>query len=393
MEYTKITLKKNEEHRIKSGHLWVFSNEIEKLDKKIPAGSIVDVYSSKNEFLGKGFFNPNTLISVRLLTSKNEEIDFNFFRNKILTAKQLRDKIYPYKKAFRLVHSESDYLPGLIIDKYNDSYSIQLNCAGLKNYFEMISEILKSDLHAKNIILRNDTPSRKLEGLEKIKRQIFGDSCEEIIDDGMFRLKVNLLEGQKTGIYLDQSENRHSIIPLCKNSEVLDCFCNDGGFSLAALSGGAMKVISVDISEESLNRYRENLSINQFDSSRTEIVNDDVFKFLKSAVEQNHKFDLVVLDPPSFTKSKKNIPQAKKGYFTINYSAFRLIKDGGFIATSSCSHHISENDFLEIILNSALKSKRKFSILKTAGASADHPVHPMMPETKYLKFVLIKITD
>lgn len=388
-----VKLKKKHEKRIKSGHLWVYSNEVERIDKTIPVGSLVDVVTSSGEYIGTGFFNPHKLITVRLLTRKEETINKEFFSKRIRKAKELRESYFIHRNSYRMVHSESDFLPGLIVDKYNDSYSIQLNSAGIENYQDVIVNILVNEYHAKNIILRNDTTARELEGLPRYKKQIYGEKHEEIISDGKLKFKVDLLEGQKTGIYLDQIENHHELIPLSKNSEVLDVFCNEGGFSIAALYGGANKVTSIDISDESLARFKENIELNGLDPSRVEIINDDAFDILKVMVKEGRKFDLINLDPPSFTKSKKNVPQAKKGYFVVNHHAFNLIKEGGYIATSSCSHHISDNEFLNLVTIAALKAKREFVIFKISGASPDHPVHPRMPETKYLKFMLIRVTN
>lgn len=388
-----VKLKKKHEKRIKSGHLWIYSNEVERIDKTIPVGSLVDVVTSSGEYIGTGFFNPHKLITVRLLTRKEETINKEFFSKRIRKAKELRESYFIHRNSYRMVHSESDFLPGLIVDKYNDSYSIQLNSAGIENYQDVIVNILVNEYHAKNIILRNDTTARELEGLPRYKKQIYGEKHEEIISDGKLKFKVDLLEGQKTGIYLDQMENHHELIPLSKNSEVLDVFCNEGGFSIAALYGGASKVTSIDISDESLARFKENIELNGLDSSRVEIINDDAFDILKVMVKEGRKFDLINLDPPSFTKSKKNVPQAKKGYFVVNHHAFNLIKEGGYIATSSCSHHISDNEFLNLVTIAALKAKREFVIFKISGASPDHPVHPRMPETKYLKFMLIRVTN
>lgn len=392
MEYPVITIKKGNERRVKAGHLWVFSNEIEKFDKTIPVGCLVEVYTSKGTFIGTGFFNPQTLVAVRILTPNKEPIDREFFARRLKRAREIRETFCKNRTAYRMVHSESDFLPGLVIDKYNDSYSIQLNSAGMENYLDIITNILLKEYNAKNIILRNDTTARELEGLPRFKKILYGENVEEIIFDGRVKMKVNLLEGQKTGIYLDQTENRHYLIDISKDAEVLDVFCNEGGFSLSALLGGARKVTSIDISEESLNRFRENIELNGFDINKVEIIKKDAFDLLKEFKKENRKYDVINLDPPSFTKTKKNVPQAKKGYYVINNHAFNMIKEGGYILTSSCSYHMSESDFQEIVLTAALKSGREYTILKYGSAAIDHPIHPRMPETKYLKFMLLKVT-
>ncbi|MCX8009722.1 MAG: class I SAM-dependent rRNA methyltransferase [Ignavibacteria bacterium] len=389
----KVILKKNEDRRIKKGHLWIFSNEIIDLTENPKAGDVVDIFSSKNEFLGKGFYNPNTLITVRILTRNDEIIDRDFFLKRIHSAVQLRKKIFPERNSYRIVHGESDLLPGLVIDKYNNSYSIQVFSFGMEKQLDLICDIIKTEFSAEQIVLRNDFNLRELEGLTKFKERIYGIEKKEIIFDGKINFEIDLLNSQKTGFYFDQVENRHSIIPIAKDLEVLDCFCNDGGFSLSALFGGAKNVTAVDISNEAINNLIKNISLNNFDENKVNCINKDAFNFMKEVKQQGKEFDLVILDPPSFTKSKKNLPEAKKGYFVINSLAFSLVRKDGFIATSSCSHHLDKNSFLEIISSSALKSNKKYSILKINGASQDHPIHPLMPETEYLKFVLIKILE
>lgn len=393
MEYPVLKLKKGHEKRVRAGHLWVYSNELEKIDKSLPIGCLVDVINSKEEFVGTGFYNPNSLVVVRILTKTKEPIDREFFARRLKRAREIRETFCSNRTAYRLVHSESDFLPGLVIDKYNDSYSIQLNSAGMENYLDIITNLLIKEFDAKNIILRNDTTARELEGLPRFTKVLYGDNVEEIIFDGKLKMKVNLLEGQKTGIYLDQTENRHLLIPISKDAEVLDVFCNEGGFSLAALLGGAKKVTSIDISQESLDRFKENIELNGFDLDKVEIIKKDAFDILKVMKKEGRKFDVINLDPPSFTKTKKNVPQAKKGYYVINNHAFNMIREGGYILTSSCSHHLSEDDFQEIVLTAALKSGRQYMILKTGEASIDHPIHPRMPETRYLKFMLLKVVN
>lgn len=393
MEYPVLKLKKGHEKRVKAGHLWVYSNELEKVNTSLPVGCLVNLINSNGEFVGTGFYNPNSLIVIRLLTKKKEPIDREFFSKRLKAAYEIRENLCKNRTAYRLVHSESDFLPGLVIDKYNDSFSIQLNSAGMENYLDIITSLLLRDYNAKNIILRNDTTARELEGLPRFTKVLYGEEVEEIIFDGRLKMKVNLLKGQKTGIYLDQTENRHLLIDISKDAEVLDVFCNEGGFSLSALLGGAKKVTAIDISQESLQRFKENVELNGFDVDKIEFVKEDAFDYLKIMKKENRKFDVINLDPPSFTKTKKNVPQAKKGYYVINNHAFHMIKSGGYILTSSCSHHMSESDFQEIVLTAALKAGRQYQILKIGGPAIDHPIHPRMPETRYLKFMLLRVTN
>ena len=382
-----IVLKKNEEHRITAGHQWVFSNEIASLRGIPETGEVVELLRHDQKFLGLGFYHPHSLIAFRYLTPEQEEIGFSFFEGRIKQAFSLRQKLYPGSETFRLVHGESDFLPGLIIDKYNEYISLQILSAGMDKQTETVCDVLESMFHPKAIVARNDVAVRTLEELPLEKKVLRGNAGDTIINDGV-KFEVDVLNGQKTGFFLDQRENRKSIHRYATGGSVLDCFCNEGGFALHAASAKAASVRGLDISEPAIAKARVNARLN---SAEVDFEIGDVSEMLKMLAEKNKKFDMVILDPPSFTKSKKNIPAALRGYKDINSAALRLINIGGFLVTASCSHHITEDGFLSAIEQAAIKSKHDVQLLEFAGAAPDHPVIPAMPETKYLKFAICAV--
>jgi len=382
-----IVLKKNEEHRITAGHQWVFSNEIASLRGIPETGEVVELLRHDQKFLGLGFYHPHSLIAFRYLTPEQEEIGFSFFEGRIKQAFSLRQKLYPGSETFRLVHGESDFLPGLIIDKYNEYISLQILSAGMDKQTETVCDVLETMFHPKAIVARNDVAVRTLEELPLEKKVLRGNAGVTIINDGV-KFEVDVLNGQKTGFFLDQRENRKSIHRYAAGGSVLDCFCNEGGFALHAASAKAAGVRGLDISESAIAKARVNARLN---SAEVDFEIGDVSETLKMLSEKNKKFDMVILDPPSFTKSKKNIPAALRGYKDINSAALRLINVGGFLVTASCSHHITEDGFLSAIEQAAIKARRDVQLLEFAGAAPDHPVIPAMPETKYLKFAICAV--
>lgn len=385
-----ITLKKNEDHRITEGHLWAFSNEIASVDGVPESGDIVQLRNHVGKFLGLGIYNPHSLIAVRLLTRIEEEIDFDFFRKRIGTALSLRRKLYPSSETFRLVHGEADLLPGLVIDKYNDYLSVQTFSAGMDRRLTLICDVLESILKPAGIIERNDAPIRALEGLPQREGVIRGQIESTVIAEHEIKYAVDIVGGQKTGFFLDQRENRKAIRRYAKGARVLDCFCNEGGFALNAAYAEAERVVGVDISAESIARATENARMNRMEAT-TSFIAADAFEYLKKSASSKEAFDLVNLDPPSFAKNKKSIVAAKYGYREIHQSAIALLPPGGILATSCCSHHITEETFLEVIDKSARSVGRSLMLLEWRGPAPDHPVLPAMPETRYLKFGIFQL--
>lgn len=383
-----IILKKNEEHRIVAGHQWVFSNEISSIRGDLKAGEIVELLRHDEKFLGLGFYHPHSLIALRFLTNKQEEISFDFFERRIQQALKLRQTLYPDTETFRLVHGESDFLPGLIIDKYNEFISLQILSAGMESRISLICDVLDSIFHPKAIVARNDAAIRTLEELPLEKKVLRGNPGVTIIDDGGVKFEVDILQGQKTGFFLDQRENRKAIHRYAAGGTVLDCFCNEGGFALHAAAAKAATVQGFDISESAIAKAKVNSRLN---NALSDFEIGDAFETLRQLNEKGKRFDVIILDPPSFTKSKKNIPAALRAYKEINAATLRLIKSGGFLISASCSHHITEDGFLSTVEQAAVKAKRLIQLLEFAGAAPDHPVIPAMPETKYLKFAIFAV--
>jgi 23S rRNA (cytosine1962-C5)-methyltransferase len=389
---TKVILRKNEERRVQQGHLWIFSNEIVKVEGEASNGDVVQVYDARNNFVGCGFYNGNSLIAVRII-SHEEEVDLEkLFRDRLHTAYNFRKSVYPNRNSFRMVFSESDFLPGLIIDKYNETFVLQVYSAGMERNLEMITKVLHEDFSAKNIFTKGEEYFRKLEGLPGENKIYHGKMNEEIITDGKVKYKINFSTGQKTGFYFDQCDNREFFGKFCEDKSVLDCFCNAGGFGLHAAYNKAKEIVFVDSSSEEIKNAQENFSLNEF-NSKAEFIQSDVFDYLEKCKVEEKTFDIVNLDPPAFAKNKKALATAIKGYEKLNRLAMEILKDGGLLFTSSCSHHLKEEMFLDAINNAALKAGKRIQLFYFNNASSDHPSLPSMEETVYLKFASLKVTD
>ncbi len=380
-----VVLRKNEERRLLSGHLWIFSNEIKTVLGDPEAGDVVELLRHDQKFLGVGFYHPHSLIAFRLLSREREEISFEFFERRITEALALRRRLFPHAETFRLIHGEGDFLPGLIIDKYNEYLSVQALSHGMNRRLTLLCDVLESLFHPKAIVERNESPLRLLEHLDQRKEVLRGTLDQPIVTENGIKFKVDLLGGQKTGLFLDQRENRKTVRRYTRDAAVLDCFCHEGGFAFNASSGGASVVDAFDVSETAVARARINATINQTNAVSFGVA--DAFDLLKNMAEQPKRYDAVILDPPSFTHSRKQVNSALRGYREINTHALRLINPGGFLFTASCSHHISRESFFAALEQSARAAARRIRIIETAGAAPDHPLHPSMPETEYLKFV------
>ena len=386
-----IILRKNEEHRIIGGHPWAFSNEIKETRGSPAMGDVVELLTAGELTLGIGLYNPHSLIAFRLLSQVIEEIDTEFFRKRISRALDLRKTLYPDSEAYRLVHGEGDYLPGLVVDRFNEYCVVQTMSHGMDIRLPMICDALDSMLAPKGIIERNEAPLRTLEELPQKKGVVRGEAgCTTITLNGLL-YRVDVLEGQKTGFFLDQRENRSAVARYCRHAQVLDCFCNDGGFSLSAARGGATAVTGLDGSEEAIKNATENARLNGL--TGVEFKQADIFEALPALAEKDVRFDVVILDPPSFTRSRKNVQTAKKGYKELHAGAFRLLKKGGTLATASCSHHIEPEVFLSIVDETARKAGRHIQLLEWRGAAPDHPTLASVPETRYLKFGIFRVVD
>ena len=385
----KVFLNKNEEIRLLEGHPWVFSNEVNHFEGKIASGEICSVYSYDNKFIGKGFFNSSSKIIVRLLTLEDIDIDEEFYKSKI-------QKAYDYRKQigldnnFRLIFSEADGLSGLIVDKYGDYLSMQILSLGMEKIKDLIIKLLVEVTKCKGIYERSDVSIRKKEGLEEFKGIVYGDfnPLVEIEENGI-KMYVDLENGQKTGYFLDQKYNRANLKNYVKDRVVLDCFSHTGGFALHAAHYGAKEVVAVDISEKADSDIEKNAKLNGYDNIKAEQA--DVFEYLRKEDNYN-KFDCIILDPPAFTKSKETINKAYKGYKDINLQAMKMIKEGGFLFTFSCSEHMKPSMFLEMLADARKDSKRQIQLIDFRIQAPDHPTLLESDEGLYLKCAVLHIT-
>jgi len=384
-----VILKNKEERRIVAGHPWAFSNEVRETRGNPAVGDVVELVAASGLSLGVGLYNPHSLIAFRLLSPTIVRIDRDFFSARITAARDLRERLYPGETAYRLVHGEGDFLTGLVIDRFNDQFAVQTFSFGMEQRLPIICEVLTELFHPSCIIARNESPLRAIENLPMQRVVLSGEPSPTLITERGIRYTVDLRDGQKTGFYLDQRENRGLLERLSRGMHVLDAFCNDGGFALAAGRGGAGSVLGIDISADAVARARANAILNGIDGVTFE--EGDVFAKLAELAGAGRKFDVVVLDPPSFTRSRKNVQSAKKGYRTLHVAAFPLLVRGGLLMTASCSHHILPEVFQEIVDDAARRSGRQLQLLEWRGAAPDHPVLPSVPETRYLKLGLFRV--
>lgn len=386
-----IILKENEEKRIQSGHLWIFSNEIKEIKGGPLIGDIEELYDNSGRFLGMGFYNPHSLIAFRLLTKEKKNIGIEFWQEKIKAADNFRKEIYPGLNSYRAVFGESDGLPGLIVDKYESYLSVQFLSAGLEKNKEHIIEALKKIFNPSGIIARNDSGLRKLEGLEEKIEVLFGEIPEKVkIFDGVCSFWVNLNSGQKTGFFFDQRENRIALSKYCKSKKVLDCFCHTGAFGLHALKNGAERCVWIDSSNMALNFAKENAELNGY-ADKFNGIETDVSKFLTELSTSGNEFDIINLDPPALIKSKKYFHAGYKMYRKFNTAAMKNLKTGGILATSSCSHNLSPEDFRKMLKESAAAAGKQVRLLELKFQGRDHPIMLSMTETEYLKFAILQI--
>lgn len=389
MSIQKIILKKGEEQRIKEGHPWIFSNEIKEFVGNILSGEICDVYSSNNEFIGRGFLNTASKIMVRMLSDEKIDINQEFFDKRIKDANDYRLSIGLLNN-YRVVFGEADLLPGLIVDKYGDYLSIQILSLGMEKNKELIVNSLVRIFNPKGIMERSDVSVRKKEGLEEFKGQIYNSPFDSnvVIEENGVLLNVDLENGQKTGYFLDQKTNRKAVERYVKDKVVLDCFSHTGGFALHAIKYGAKEAVAIDISQKACNDILANAKLNNFNNLKVECV--DVFDYLRCE-ENKNKFDVIILDPPAFTKSKDTVEKAYKGYKEINMSALKLLSKGGILMTFSCSQHMTPALFLEMLKDAAVDSKKNVQMIDFKIQSPDHPTRLGSDESLYLKCVVLRV--
>ena len=392
----KVTLKKNEGRTISSGGLWIFDNEIDHCDGQYENGQIVKVVSFKDDFLGYGYINDNSKIRIRILTrNKDEIIDEKFFKQRIIDAWNYRKSVVE-TGCCRVVFSDSDRLPGLIIDKFNDVLVFEIDTLGMDVRKDLLvrvtKEVFEEDgIKIKGIYERSDARVRSLEGLERVKGFLSEpfDTLIEVDENGV-RLNVNVAEGQKTGYFLDQKYNHLYIRNICKEKKVLDCCTHTGGFALSAAKV-AKEVIGIDASELAIDQAKENSRLNGF--SNTSFIVADVFDYLVKAQEEKEEFDVIILDPPAFTKSKNSVKNASKGYKEINYRAMKLLRPGGFLVTCSCSEYMPRDLFMKIILNAGNDAHKRLRLVESRAQGPDHPIVMGNNVSDYLKCIIVQVND
>ena len=386
-----VTLRKTRETRVRGGHPWIYASEIEKVEGAFENGDIVDVQDFRGKFIGRGFYNPQSQISLRILTRNDEPCDRAFFARRIQEAWDYR-KLVCDPESCRLIYSESDFLPGLVVDKYADILVLQSLSLGIDRIKDMIADLLMEIVKPAGIWERSDVPVRRLEGMEQTTGLLRGEVPDlvEMKENGII-FGVDVKNGQKTGFFLDQKENRAAIKPYCKDAKVLDCFCHNGSFSLHAASFGAKEVLGVDISEEALVVARENAKRNNLTNVRFEAHN--CFDLLRELTDANEKFDVVILDPPAFTKNKAALQSALRGYKEINLRGLKLVRPGGFLITCSCSQHVLTDMFQDMINQAARDAKKRIRLVEYRTQGLDHPLLPQSIETKYLKTMILQVME
>ena len=386
-----VLLKRKISPRIANGHPWVFSNEVDKVSGSPSGGEIVEVFTHDKKFIGKGYINPKSQILVRLLTrEKQDTINEEFFINRIRQCWEYRKKI-GYTENCRLVFGEADAIPQLIIDKFNDYFVIQTVALGIDIWKPAIVKAINQLFKPKGIFERNDVPVRELEGMQQQKGFLSGEfDTKIIINENGLKFYVDIENGQKTGYFLDQQDNRRAISNIVKDAEVLGAFTYTGTFEIHAAQYGAKSVLGLDISDNAVKQATENAALNNLQDI-VQFKTANAFDVLKQWSKEGKKYDVVMLDPPAFTKSRETIQKAITGYKEINLRGMKLVRPGGFLVTSSCTNLVSPEMFLQIIDMAAKDSRRKIRQVVFQTQSADHPVVPGIETTQYLKFLVIEV--
>ncbi|QHQ62801.1 methyltransferase domain-containing protein [Anaerocolumna sedimenticola] len=398
MEKAIVKLKKGEGRTLKAGGMWVYDNEIDTITGDFENGDIIHVHDFDDYYMGSGFINTKSKITVRIMSRiKGQEIDTEFLKNRVKNAWEYRKKTVDTSSC-RIIFGEADFLPGIVIDKFADILVVQSLALGIdrmKNTIvELLKDCLKEDgINIRGVYERSDAKVRSNEGMERIKGFLGEpfDTKVQIVENGV-KYMVDVEEGQKTGFFLDQKYNREAIKKICQGAEVLDCFTHTGSFALNAGLAGAKSVLGVDASELGILQAEENAVLNGLQ----DIVHfkcGDVFKLLPELEKQNRKFDVIILDPPAFTKSRNSIKNAIKGYREINLRAMKLIKDGGYLATCSCSHFMTPELFSETVGQAARNTRKRLRQVEYRTQAPDHPILWAADESYYLKFFIFQICE
>lgn len=377
--------------KAEQGRPWIYTDEIKEYDGDYQNGDIVEVYNHKHYFIGKGYINDASKIAIRIMTRDiNEEINEEFFKKRFKAAWDYRKTVIDTSSC-RFIFGEADFLPGLTVDKFEDYYVIQISTLGMDKYRDIIVKILVEEYGAKGVYERSDLKTREIEGLEQTKGFLTKpfDTNIQIIENGV-KYIVDLENGQKTGFFLDQKENRKAIHRICKDKDVLDCFTHTGSFALNAGIAGARSVLGIDVSQHAVDCATRNAEINNLqDTVKFECHN--AFDVLSSWSKEGKKFDVVILDPPAFTKSRDTVSGAKRGYKEINLRGLKMVKEGGYFVTCSCSHYMSEELLKETIAQAAHDAHRTLRQIEFRTQSSDHPILWNSDESYYLKFFVFQV--
>ena len=393
-EYKMVTITPKAEKSVLLGHPWIYGEEILKKDE-IKNGEIIDILNNKDKYLGTGFYNSNSKITIRLLSRNiNDLFDYEFFKRRVSYAWNMRKQVISDLNSVRIIFGEADGFPGLTVDKFNDVLVTQTLSLGIDLrkdlIFKALIEILTVDgFKIKGIYERNDVNVRLLEGLTEYKGWYENKDFETktIINENDIKYIVDFENGQKTGYFLDQKFNRLKIQEIAKNHNILDCCTHTGSFAMNAYKGGAKKVVALDVSEKAISDSKKNFELNNM---KIKTICSDVFEYLKS-IEGKKLYDFIILDPPAFTKSRKTINSALKGYKELNFLAMKALPRGGFLATASCSHFASEELFKKAIYDASLEACVSLKQIYVSGPASDHPELIGVPETKYLKFFIFQV--
>ncbi|MCW5590434.1 MAG: class I SAM-dependent rRNA methyltransferase [Legionellales bacterium] len=391
-KHAQLILKKSEHKRILAGHLWVYSNEVDTQKsslKQFQPGDLVDIFNQENRFIATAYINPHNLLTARVLTTlPNTTIDHCFFLQRLQVAFAKRQSLFnqPY---YRLVFGESDFLPGVVVDRFNDVIVVQISTAGMEALKEYLVAAIDELLNPNIIILKNDAKSREQEGLPCYVEFCKGNSIDEIsLIENEVSFIVPATSGQKTGWFFDHRNNRALLQKIAKDKKVLDVFSYVGGWGIQAAMFGAKQCVCVDSSEPALTYLQKNAALNHIEN-KISTINDDAFKALSTLQSQGEKFDVIIVDPPAFIKKRKDIPAGEKAYQRINELALALLNPQGFLLSASCSMLLPEHRLRELLARASHKTARHLSILQSLHQGFDHPVHFNIPETNYLKGFLV----
>ncbi|MBR5303141.1 MAG: class I SAM-dependent rRNA methyltransferase [Clostridia bacterium] len=379
--------------KLLQGHPWVYGNEIERVEGEIVDGELVTVVDFRGRYMGTGFYNSKSLITVRLLTHRSEEINDSLIAARVKAACDYRRFVMnrPGTDSCRLIYGEADRLPGVIADRFGDVIVLQVLALGMEKYTQVIADALVACEKPGCLLLGNDDAIRRKEGMECFTKVLYGQLPEEtVINENGIKLSVDVKGGQKTGYFLDQKDNHLFVRQFCKDARVLDCFSYIGGFALNAAAAGAKSVTAVDISENAVELIRRNAQLN---GMQVETVCANCFDFLRAQVKEKRKYDVIVLDPPAFTKAHANMANACRGYKEIALSAMRMLEAGGVLATHSCSYHMPEDVFVNTVLSAAQDLHRQVRVITLRRQDIDHPVLAGYPESHYLKSLWLQMLD